>query len=97
MKYANLPSLVMSELRNISDLYFPTCRETGLLNGNHIFGTWSKVIEQLCHTLLSIRIISERVDDPDLPEGNRCSKCCRFVVSGDEFDVLDAATLGIVC
>jgi len=43
--------------------------------------------------LLSIRIISERVDDPDLAEGNRCSKCGRFVVSRDEFDVLDVAAL----
>ena len=64
-----------------------------LLYGNHIFGTRPEVIEQLCYTLLSIRIISERVDDPDLAEGNCCSKCSRFVVSGDEFDVLDAATL----
>jgi hypothetical protein len=64
-----------------------------LLYGNHIFGTRPEVIEQLCYTLLSTRVISERVNDPDLTEGNRCSQCRRFVVSGNEFDVLDAATL----
>jgi hypothetical protein len=93
VKYANLPSLVMSELQSVSDLCFQACRQICLLYSNNIFGTRSEVIEQLCYALLSIRIISERVDDPDLTEGNRCSQCRRFVVSGNEFDVLDVAAL----
>jgi hypothetical protein len=68
--------------------------ENGLLDCNHVLGSGTQVVKELRYTLLSIAIIAEGVDDPNLSQGNGWCQSCGFVVARYELDVLDTASLG---
>lgn len=55
---------------------------------------WTKIVQQLGHTLRAIGLPPERVDDPDLAEVDSRRNGCRLGVAGNELDILDAAALG---
>jgi len=64
-----------------------------LLNGDDISCSWSQIVEELSNTLLASVVVAEWIDDPDLTEVNSSSKCSRFIVAGDEFDILNSTSL----
>jgi hypothetical protein len=53
-----------------------------------------EIEEQFCDALLALGISAERVDDPDLTWSDGGRERCRFLVAGDELDVLDALAVG---
>lgn len=46
--------------------------ETGSLDCDHIAGIWAEVVEKLSNALVTIGIVAEGVDDPDLTEVYSC-------------------------
>jgi hypothetical protein len=65
----------------------------GGVDGDNIASVGTKVVEELCNTLLAVDILAERIDYPDLTEVDSSGKSSRFVVSWDELHVLDTASL----
>ena len=65
----------------------------GGVDGDNVARVGTKVVEELCDTLLAVGILTERIDYPDLTEVDSSGKSSRFVVAWDELDVLDTATL----
>lgn len=53
----------------------------------------TKVVEQLCSSLLAVVGLPEGIDYPDLAEMNRGRQSGRFRVIGDELDVLNSTAL----
>lgn len=64
-----------------------------LLDGCGIAGLVPQVVEHLGHTWVTVLIFAMRVDDPHLAEMDRGRQGRRFLVAGDELDVLDTAAL----
>ena len=63
------------------------------LDCNYVLGFGTEIVQKLCYTLLAAAVIPEGVDDPDLAQGDCCGDSSGFRVAGDEFDVLDTASL----
>ena len=63
------------------------------LDCNYVLGFGTEVVQKLCYTLLAASVVAKGVDDPDLAQGDCCGDSSGFRVAGDEFDVLDTASL----
>lgn len=64
------------------------------VDGDGVAGLLAKVVEELNGALLAVLVGAEGVDDPDLSEVDGGGDGSRLLVTGDELDVLDTATVG---
>lgn len=64
------------------------------VDGEVVAGAGTKVEEELGNTLLAIRVLAERVDDPDLTGADGGGKSSGLGVAGNELDVLDTSAVG---
>lgn len=64
-----------------------------LLDGGRVARFGAKVIEELCHALLPLGVLFERVNDPDLAEVDGCRQCSSIGIARNEFDILDSPAL----
>lgn len=64
------------------------------VDGNGVTGLLAEVVEELNGTLLAVLVGAEGVDDPDLSEVDGGGDGSRLLVTWDELDVLDTATVG---
>ena len=66
-----------------------------LLNCCRIACLGTKVVEQLCRSLLAVCAGFEGIDDPDLAEMNRGRQSSRIWVVRYELDVLNSTALDV--
>lgn len=64
-----------------------------ILDGDSVTGLGAKIVELLNDTLLTVRILAKRVDDPDLTQVDGSSQSGSLGVVRDELDVLDTTAL----
>jgi hypothetical protein len=67
-----------------------------LLDCYCISSFWAEVIKELCNSLFAVRVGTEWVDDPYLAEKHCRGDGSRLWVAGDEFNILNTATLKIL-
>lgn len=65
-------------------------------DGHRIASVISEIIKQLRGTLVTVGVLFERIDNPDLTEVHSCSQGSGVGVTRDELDVLNTATLMLV-
>lgn len=64
------------------------------VDGEVVAGAGTEVEEELGNTLLALRVLAERVDDPDLAGADGGGESSGLGVTWDEFDVLDTLAVG---
>lgn len=64
------------------------------VDGDGVAGFLAEIVEELGDTLRAVGVEAERIDDPDLSEVNSGGDGSSLLVSRDELDVLDTATVG---
>jgi hypothetical protein len=64
-----------------------------ILDGDSVTGLGAEIVELLNDTLLAVRILAKRVDDPDLTQVDGSSQSGSLGVIRDELDVLDTTAL----
>lgn len=67
-----------------------------LLDSDGVTSLGTKIIELFDHTLVTIGVLAQRIDDPELTQVHGSGNSSRFGVAGDELDVLNTATLVVL-
>lgn len=75
----------VSELAIVSDVG---------VDGEIVACAWAEIVEQLCDTLLTLSVLAERVDDPDLAGADGGGERGGLGVAWDELYVLDTLAVG---
>lgn len=64
-----------------------------LLNGNSVASLRAKVVQKLNSTLVTMLVLAEGIDDPDLAKVNCSGQGSGLLVAGNELDILDTTSL----